>query len=335
MCGEDGSTTVAKHFLGRTLERWARPLPFLRHPLWTAEAALAAGVLALSRSLRPAAASNFGERLGRMLGPKSYKHRHVLTNLAIAFPGRDPAWYEETARAIWGNLGRVLAEFAFLERFLEGELAERVEIVDHASPHLRNRRQQIIFVGAHLANWELAALVPNRWSLPVTVVHARQTNPLLDRLIARRRQALRARLVAVGESARLLPKALAEGHSLGLLVDQRFDDGELVPFFGREAQTAVTPARLALRHGLPLVPVRVERLDGLDLRITVYEPIEPEAPVRDRREAALAMTARLNRLFEDWIRARPGEWLCAKRRWPKGPEDPKLRANRRRAVTAA
>ena len=27
------------------------------------------------------------------------------------------------------------------------------------------------------------------------------------------------------------------------------------------------------------------------------------------------MTRRLNVLFESWIRERPGEWMCMKRRW--------------------
>lgn len=288
-------------------------------------------IQAVCRALPPDAASATGERLGRWLGPLTYKHRHVLANLAIAFADRDQHWRERIARAAWGNLGRVLAEFAFIERFLDGDLRDRFEIVDGGG-FAAVRHGPAIFVGAHLGNWELALLLPGRLGFPMTAVHARQTNPYLDRLLATRRAVLPVRFVAVDEAPRLLPKALAEGHSLGLLTDQRYDDGELVPFFGRPAPTAVAPARLALRHGVPLLPCRVERLDGMRFRMTIFEPVAPEPGIRDRREAALAMTARVNALFEAWIRARPDQWLCAKRRWPKGPDDSKLRANRRRAA---
>lgn len=324
---------MAKHFLGRTIEGWARRLPALREPVWRLEAALASLLLRVCHRLPPDAASAAGERVGRLIGPRSYKHRHVLANLAIAFPGRDTDWYERTARAMWGNLGRVLVELALLERFLATDLADRIEVVDRGGLAVARRSgRPAVFVGAHLGNWELTQLLAPRYGLPLAAVHARQSNPYLDRLVARCRAVLPTRFLAVEEAARALPAALSEGRSLGLLIDQRYDDGELVPFFGRPAPTAVAPARLALRHGVPFVPVRIERLEGLQFRITICEPVEPELGTRDRREAALAMTARVNALFEDWIRARPGQWLCAKRRWPKGPDDRKLRVNRRRAA---
>jgi len=317
---------VAKHFLGRSFEDWARRRPALREALWRSEAGLARLVLACCRGLPPDAASAAGERLGRLIGPRTYKHRHVLANLSVAFPDADTAWRERTARDIWGNLGRVFAEFTFLGDLVGGRLAGRIELVDRGGlAAVADGRRPAVFVGAHLANWELSLAVCRQLGVVLTAVHAEQGNPYLDRLLARYRRQLPAHLVPVRDAARELPRALARGDSLGLLVDQRFDEGELVPFFGRPAPTAVAPARLALRFGVPFVPVRVERLDGLHCRVTVDEPLEPATGLRDRREAAFDLTARLNRLFEAWIRERPGQWLCAKRRWPKGPDDRKLR----------
>lgn len=317
---------MAKHFLGRSFDAWARRRPALREALWRSEAGLAGLVLACCRGLPPDAASGAGERLGRLIGPRTHKHRHVLANLSVAFPDADEAWRERTAREIWGNLGRVLAEFAFLGEFVAGPLWERVELVDRGglAAVVRGRRPGI-FVGAHLANWELTLGIPKRFGFAMTAVHAEQSNPHLDRLLQRHRQVLPVRFVSVSDAARELPRALARGDSLGLLVDQRFDEGELVPFFGVPAPTAVAPARLAVRSGVPFVPARIERLGGIRFRITVHEPLEPAAGLRDHREAAFELTERLNRLFEDWIRERPGQWLCAKRRWPKGPDDRKLR----------
>ena len=37
----------------------------------------------------------------------------------------------------------------------------------------------------------------------------------------------------------------------------------------------------------------------------------------NRQEQALDMMGQVNGLFESWIRERPAEWHCAKRRWSK------------------
>ena len=36
----------------------------------------------------------------------------------------------------------------------------------------------------------------------------------------------------------------------------------------------------------------------------------------------MQMMGELNRLFEQWIRERPEQWLCIKRAWPKTIERP-------------
>ena len=111
---------------------------------------------------------------------------------------------------------------------------------------------------------------------------------------------------------------VAEGRRLGWIVDQRHDQGELVPFFGMEALTATMPALLALKLDCDLVPVRVERIGGCRFRITAYEALSRDGLEHlDQRAAARDLTARLNRQFEQWIRERPGQWRCFKRRWPK------------------
>jgi KDO2-lipid IV(A) lauroyltransferase len=153
----------------------------------------------------------------------------------------------------------------------------------------------------------------------VTVLYAADANPWIGRLMLRARRGLGCRLEPRDGGVRRLVRALGRGHSVGLLVDTRVDDGEPVPFFGRPALTTTVPARLALRHGLELVPVRVERLDGARFRVTIYEPVLPDDPAAPPREQALQMTRKLHEHFERWIRERPGEWLCSKRRWPEDP----------------
>ena len=80
---------------------------------------------------------------------------------------------------------------------------------------------------------------------------------------------------------------------------------------------ATVPARIAAKLGAGLVPTRVERLDGVRFRLTVYEPIYADPQITDVRAAARRMTEQVHAHFEQWIRERPEQWVCAKRRWDK------------------
>ena len=93
-----------------------------------------------------------------------------------------------------------------------------------------------------------------------------------------------------------------------------------VPFFGIDKLTSLIPARLAVRHGIDLIPVRTQRLEHGRFRVTFLPPVEPPADVAGDVEKAMAMTTTVNAYFEDWIRAVPGDWFITQRLWPKDAE---------------
>jgi len=109
--------------------------------------------------------------------------------------------------------------------------------------------------------------------------------------------------------------ALRRGMHLGLLADQKMNDGIPVPFFGRPAMTAPALAVLALRFNCDVLPLRVERLNGARFRVTVFPP-PPLSRSGDPHADAAALMARVNAILEEWIRDRPEQWLWVHRRWP-------------------
>jgi KDO2-lipid IV(A) lauroyltransferase len=173
-----------------------------------------------------------------------------------------------------------------------------------------------------VGNWELPAAAASRQGIPITVIYAPSRNPFVERMLRRRREALGCRLVSLEEGARPLLRELGEGRSVALVVDTRDDDGVPLPFFGLDKLTTLAPARLALRFGCDLVPVRVERLGTIRFRLTVYPPIRSDSALGSDKDKAMQMMGELNRLFEQWIRERPEQWLCIKRAWPKTLEPP-------------
>lgn len=290
-------------------------LPFLRYILWASEALILWFFWFLSSLLSSARASAAGRWLMQQIGPRLRKTRHMRHNLMLALPDKTPAEIDELVKAMWGNFGAVLAEYPHLKN-----LSKNLEIVgkDIVEP-LRKQGKPAIFVTAHLANWELAAAAIMKLKIPVSGLYAPLQNPFTNRMLKCRRQVFGAGLLSKHDNLRLLLHHLNQGRSIGFLTDQRVDNGELLPFFQLAALTAVTPARLALKHGCPLIPVRIERLAGVQFRVTFHAPIIPPSPqeTMDTKQSTLAMTQAINGLFETWIREQPAEWLCAKRRWPK------------------
>ena len=177
--------------------------------------------------------------------------------------------------------------------------------------------QCAVFASAHLANWEIGALVLTRAGMPMTYVYRQADNPWADDVI----QSFRledAEFVRKRHAGRALVDALRRGRSVGVVNDQKLTEGPLVDFLGVPAGTAPVAASLALRAGLPVFPLRVERTGGAAFRVTVEPALPTPAERGTRRERTMALLRSLNARYSDWIRARPEQWLWIHRRWPAG-----------------
>jgi KDO2-lipid IV(A) lauroyltransferase len=313
---EEERAAVPHLHLLSSLSRRVDKAPVLRDWLWSLEGATIDRIWRALGDGDPDAVSDRGERLGRLIGPRIRKQRHVLRNLATAFPHWPTMRVESTAPRVWGAAGRTMLEYACMDRICNPS-EDRVRVIDlGGAEHVRRTGRPGIFVAPHIANWNLLPLAAARFDVPLTVIYRRQSNPLIESLMTDWRSALGCGFLEVAEASRGMLRELQQGRSVGLLMDQRYDRGVAVPFFGLPAPTTVVPARLALRLGVPLIPARIERRDGARFLITVYRPVEPVLGL-DAEAAAIGMTARINQLFARWIAAQPDQWFCVRRRWPR------------------
>jgi KDO2-lipid IV(A) lauroyltransferase len=316
---------MAKHpFLPQSLRRIVRVRPRVQRAIWALEAGLIAGLWTLLGALPAHVASRLGRRLLRVAGPRLRKSDHVRRNLEVAFPELSAARRNDLAREIWGNLGAVLAELPHL-RSIAAAIEHHVKF-DSCVHAVLEPGRPIVFVTAHVGSWDLAPLAAKEFGVPLTVIFTPESNPFLDRFIQRFREPLGCTLLDRHQSLRPLMRELAAGRAVGIVADHRVDDGEPIPFFGVPTLTTLVPAKLALRYDCELVPLRVERLRDAHFRVSISEPIRPADPSASPREQARQMTRDMNARFEQWIRARPEQWVCTARRWPKPPKKPKLAA---------
>lgn len=288
--------------------RWA--IRNLSHPL---EAALLGGFWKLCGLLPLDVASNLGGRIGRTVGPFLPGDGTARRNLALVMPELDGAARDRIVAGMWDNLGRTLAEYPHLAQIV----AERIDVVGRdVLAEMRDDGRGGFFVGGHFANWEAPVAYALSFGLDFALVYRAPNNRFVDRLLRRFRGAPANRQIPKGpDGSRLLMRALGEGAHVGMLVDQKLNDGIASLFFGRPAMTAPATARLALRRKLPAAPIRIERLGGARFRLTVFPPVG--MPADDTAENVAALTRRFNDIVEEWVRERPEQWLWLHRRWPE------------------
>jgi Kdo2-lipid IVA lauroyltransferase/acyltransferase len=252
-----------------------------------------------------------------LVGPWGDKAAKARANLAVAFPDSSPEWREQTSRQIFRNLGYSAAELIKLEDIWD-QREQRLEfVIQPLAAEVIEQKRAAVYVTAHVGAWQVTNLLSLQYGLTISTIYAPESNPVLRDMMLKLRESFGVKLVPSDAGVRPLLKELAAGHSIGMAMDTRLDTGELLPYFGRDALTNTTGARLALRSGAALLPIRAERLPGSRYRITVYDPLNSDLPNATPEEQAIGLSVQINRCFEAWIRESPQQWICLKRRWPK------------------
>ena len=174
----------------------------------------------------------------------------------------------------------------------------------------------------HLANWEIGLPVAASLGLAVSWFYRAASNPAADAAIqSMRREAMGAEVPMFAKGSTGAREAFAHlrrGGVLGMLVDQKLNEGLAVPFFGRPAMTTPALAQFALRFRCPVIPVYLVRLAPARFRV-ICEPPMTLPDTNDRAADVYALTLAMNATLERWIRERPECWLWLHRRWPKDP----------------
>ncbi len=177
----------------------------------------------------------------------------------------------------------------------------------------------VLFVSAHLANWEFAASAAALKGIPITIT----TRFLKPKWLHRKMEAAR---LSTGVRAlyqpRTLPgvlRALRANEAVTFVMDQYAPPpmGTWAVFFGAKVHTLAAVGSIAQRTGAAIIPAKQRRTpDGI-----VHIVLEPELDLGnaagDPDKAAQILVSRV----EKWIREEPRQWLWVHRRfknavWP-------------------
>jgi len=102
---------------------------------------------------------------------------------------------------------------------------------------------------------------------------------------------------------------------VGVLIDQHMGEGVPVPFMGHLANTVTLPAKLALRHAIPMYAITLQRIGrGFHFNLAFTLIAQPEITGVAELDARQYMQ-QANHLFEPIIDKRPEMWLWSHQRW--------------------
>lgn len=283
--------------------------------IWRLEAAAFSGLFAVLRGLGVDRASGLGGWLLRTLGPLTGTQKTVMRNLRIAFPDMSADDRRKLALAQWDQTGRTFAELAVMDRLTPD--GGRVEVVGIERLHaLRDGGRPAVLISGHLANFEVMAAVIMAAGVPCQVTYRAANNPYVDALIRQSRERYGIRLFAPkGDGTRELVAGMKRGDSIALLVDQKYNEGPEVEFFGQPVNASPGASRLALKFGTVMQPLSVVRLPGARFRVTAHEPITVE-DTGDKVGDILRGVQAANLFVEDCVRRHPEDWFWVHKRWP-------------------
>ncbi len=322
-----GPADSGKHRAHPMLRRWRRVLR--RHRKAAADAAIGAAAVGLLRAIKRMnceRTADFAGAVMRNVGPLLKEQRIGRANLRAAFPEKSDAEIKKILAGVWDNLGRVAAEFAHLDEFqVEGAEGCRTSMPQtvRLSPQTIERAQRIresgkpvIAFAAHLANWEISALVVKLLGFKSAVLYRRPNIAAIGDIVTQMRTPLMGELVQAGLDAPVkLARLLQSGVHVGMLADQHYTKGVEVAFFGRRCLANPLLAFLARQVECLIIGMRIVRLpDGHCFWGEITEPIDPPREAGGRIDIQGTMQA-ITSVIEDWVREHPQQWLWLHRRW--------------------
>ena len=251
-------------------------------------------------------------KLSSLIGPRLGVTKKAYNNIKNVMPEKNEKEITKIIKDMWENLGKVAGEYPHLSKF-DPEKNNKIQIYGKKNLLLvKKTKTPAIFFSGHLANWEILPNIAIKNGVPVLTIFRRPNNPFINFLIKYIRSNLP--MAPKGkEGAKQLIYSLKKGRSIGLVIDQKMNDGIKVPFFNKPAMTSDALAQLCLRIKSLVIPVGVERIKNTNFKITFYDPLK--IAKNGQKKTPLQIMTEVNLIIEKWIRKNPGQWLWLHRRW--------------------
>jgi KDO2-lipid IV(A) lauroyltransferase len=252
-------------------------------------------------------------KLFSFIGPFFRSKKIIYSNLTNVFPNLQELEKNRITRAMWGNYGKILAEYIFIKNFRDSKLQHNI-IVDGQEilEKIKENKKPVIFISGHFNNFELMALHIDKSGIDLAAIYRPLNNKYLNKIIEKiRKSYICNKQVKKGiAGTKLLLKYFKEGTSIALMIDQRVSQGIKSNFFNKKASTTSIPAQFVKKFKCDVVPIYIERINNLNFKITIKKPIK-----FSDSSSIDSITNDLNKILEDMIIKNPEQWIWTHNRW--------------------
>ncbi len=242
--------------------------------------------------------------------------RIALANLDLAFGSTRTAQEKHLiAQQAFTSFAQTGLDYFWFSQNREARLREWV--VPDESAQKWMHPIGFVAVTAHFGNWEILAWLFGLYGTKVSSVAKPVKNPFINAEVNRIRMQSGQNIVPRDGALRALVRALKNGGTVALLLDQDTlpaEGGVFVPFFDVPVPISTAGAGLALKLKVPIVMLfGICRPDGR------YHCYMPKAFLPNEVEGMTTeeLTAKITLALEEELRRNPGYWLWSYKRWKR------------------
>jgi len=258
-------------------------------------------------------ASNLGEIIGKIFGPFFRSNSRIQNNLKNSNIGNSENDRKKIINSMWGNYGRIFAEYPYIEKFKNDSLEKYIKINGaEVLEDIKKNKKQVIFISGHFNNFELMAMEIEKHGIDVAAIYRPLNNIFLNKKMEKiRTNYICKKQIKKGRSGtREMLELFRDGSSIALMIDQRVSEGISVNFFNRKCLTTTIPAQLIKKYKCGIVPVYIERKNNINFEISFSKIIEFE-----NNNNIENITLELNSILESMILKNIDQWIWSHNRW--------------------
>ena len=268
---------------------------------------------AFFKLLGPYFSSNLGGKLFEIIGPLFRSKKVIYSNIKKVFPNISDDEISKITKSMWNNYGRVFAEYMFIKDFRDGKLVSNIEVNGQENlDEIKKLNKQVIFISGHFSNFELMAMHLEKSGINLIAIYRPLNNIFLNLIMERIRKKYICKnqiKKGIGGIKKLI-HFKKKNFSTALMIDQRVSEGILSNFYNEKALTTTIPAQLIKKFNIPVIPVYIERKNGINFKIKIHEAIYFSG-----EKSISNITDELNKILEKMIIKNPGQWIWSHNRW--------------------
>ncbi len=235
--------------------------------------------------------------------------KRIKNNLLIAFPNMNKKKQKEFISNFSLNFGKTFTELLHNE-----EYQKKISLFNYDKSDLlpiyeaKKNGTPIIIVSGHFGPWESIRAVLKINNLETAAIYKKNSNIFYEKIHLNSIKKGGEPIFSIGlNGTRKMLKYLKNGGMVAVMIDQAVSDGVKFPFFGKEAKTTTSIAKIAINLNALIVPAFAFRKENNTVDVIFQSPVTV-SNVED-------ITTELNKRLEDVIKKSPANWYWLHRRW--------------------